>query len=127
MGCGQRLIFTTALLLLLQDRMQINLIVGREDELKDDDKTNEGRLSVVKPKRNVQFTFVHQQGKHHKTQERVHLHHNTTKLTHCTARTCICYNIYYNIKLTQKTKARFWWQPMTSGLETERANSRISR
>ena len=71
------------------DCTKTNLIVGWEDELEDDDKANEGRLRVVKPKRTVQFTSVHQQGEHHKAQESVHL--NTTEQMHCTAK----YNIQW--------------------------------
>jgi len=54
-----------------------NLVVGGEDELKDDDETNESWLSVGKTKRTVQLSSVHQQSKHHKAQETVHLQTTT--------------------------------------------------
>jgi len=56
-----------------EDWLQTNLIVRWEDELEYDDEANQRWFGVVKPKRTVQFSSVHQQRKHHKTQESIHL------------------------------------------------------
>ena len=64
-----------------EDWMQTNLVVWWENKLEDNDKPDECRLRVVKPKCTVQFSSLHQHGKHHEAQKCIHLEHCTTTQT----------------------------------------------